>query len=153
MFVFVLMFCISNDGQVCEITPDTRHYFDKYIPVRLNKMNGYMNQASGVTSIHVLKPSITCWGDGRSHGFRSDAIRCSNGKPIRLWVVAEVVANLLVSKEGNAVPTPSIKFRPVLDCDFDAMKALVTKFCFPMKCEFSAFCVVKYGAHFRSWTT
>ena len=98
-------------------------------------MNKYMNQASGVFSIHTLKLSATHWGDGRTHGFRSDAIRCSNGKPIRLWVVAEVVANFLVSKEGHAVPTPSIKFRPVLDCDFDAMKTLITKYCFPSKCE------------------
>ncbi|GJF00760.1 hypothetical protein PsYK624_170610 [Phanerochaete sordida] len=118
-------------GLQTELSTDTRWYWDEDMVARLTPMTKYQNPDKSVYSVAVAPWEATKWGEPRN-GFRADAELHVNGKRAVFWGVFEVAWNNMVSDEGLE-HSPSIRFRPFLQRDFDILKHLVTNKAKPSK--------------------
>ncbi|THG93287.1 hypothetical protein EW026_g7912 [Hermanssonia centrifuga] len=92
------------EGVNTTILVGTRSFFDQRLVDRLNTMNAYCNPASCCYSIQTLPIEDTVWGN---IGYGPD----DN---------TEVIFNNFVElKTRNPTRRAGVKFRPLLECDFD----------------------------------
>ncbi len=115
-----------------DITQDTRDYFEPETAERLNSMSHYTNAANNCFSLRTLDVARVAWGSSR--GGRSDHCEflCIDDTQLMVWIVAEVVAPNFF-KYGKPARKAGLKFRPLLDADFEKAAHIVSTLSRPDK--------------------
>ncbi|PSR87072.1 hypothetical protein PHLCEN_2v5258 [Hermanssonia centrifuga] len=108
------------EGVNTTISVGTRSFFDQRLVDRLNTMNAYRNPASCCYSIQTLPIEDTVWGNvGYGPDDNSEYLYLG-GQRVLVRFVAEVIFNNFVElKTRNPTRRAGVKFRPLLECDFD----------------------------------
>lgn len=94
-----------------------RSYFRPYIVTRLNKMLNYSNPSTSCYSVHHVPENIH-WGMPGGGIDDMSEYYCVNNKPVKLWIIGEVIKSWFRDQEGYNPRQVSITVQPLVHSDF-----------------------------------
>lgn len=97
---------------------------------RLNVLTNYKNSTTNTFALAQLPPSLS-WGEKSGVGEDASSFVCINGKPVKVWVVAEIKLVWFFNPDGHAYKRSGLCFQPMLLGDYDRAREIELNFSKP----------------------